>query len=263
MDYTRFERLFIGIGVAAIVGTATLSLVSQLDPIELVAQLLLLVVLVAAVRFGRNGGTLAALAAAVLYVAVRAFALPAGGMSSGLIALLAVRVLAYGAVGVLGGEACGRMRVMFALAKDARAIDESSLAYTPHFLSRRLTESVSTFERYSAIFSVVVIGIDGRSTGSAKSANLSEMVRSIVERIRSGLRLVDEVGRLPWGSYVLVLPHTASAGAQVVADRIRADLREGLDIEDQAIGIRVLTATEDLDAIKTLATEAAEAAPSA
>ena len=162
---------------------------------------------------------------------------------------------------MLGGEACDRIRVAFALAKDARAFDESSAAYTPKFLSRRLIESISAYERYNQVFSVVVIGVDGRTVNGAKSAHMTEMVRSIVDRLRAGLRLVDEVGRLPWGAYALVLPHTASSGAHVVADRLRADLREGLGIQDESITLRVLTAAEDLDAIKTLASEASQEDP--
>jgi GGDEF domain-containing protein len=261
VDYSRFERLAIGVGVIAVIGTATLSLVSQVDPIELAAQLLLLAVLVAAVRWGRRGGTLAGIGAMVAYVALRSLTIPTQGITALFVTLLAARTIAYLSLGVLGGEACDRIRVAFALAKDARAFDESSAAYTPKFLSRRITESVSSYERYNEVFSVVVIGVDGRAIPGAKSAHATEMVTSIVDRLRAGLRLVDEVGRLPWGAYALVLPHTASAGAHVVADRLRADLREGLGIADESITLRVLTAGDDLDAIRTLAAESAQEDP--
>lgn len=258
MDYARFERLVIGIGAAAIVGTATFSLRPGSDPIELVALLLLLAVLVGAVRWGRRGGTTAAVAATVAYVALKALA-GVGGVTPDVLGLFALRAVMYFGVGVLGGEACSRMKVVFARAHDARAIDETTSAYTPVFLSRVLNEAIGTYERYSAAFSVVVISIDGRATAQMRPSESADVVRTIATRLRKGLRLVDDLGRLPWGAFAVVLPQTGSPGAHTAADRLRADLRDELRIEDAAITVRVLSASDDLDAIKTLAAEAAEA----
>jgi GGDEF domain-containing protein len=259
VDYARLERLVIGVGAAAIVGTAIFALVPTFDAIELVAQLLLLVVLVGAVRWGRRGGTYAAIAAIVVYIALKWVTLPASGVTSGVLGLVAARTVAYALLGVLGGEACSRMRDTLARAHGARAIDESS-AYTPQFLARLLTEAAGGFERYNLAFSVLVIGVDGRVTSGMGAAESGQMMRTIATRLRRGLRLVDELGRLPWAAFAIILPQTASAGAYVAADRLRADLREELRIEDAAITVRVLSAAEDLDAIKTLAEEAAQSA---
>lgn len=259
MDYARFERLVVGVGAAAIVGTATLSLGPKSDPIELIAQLLLLVVLVGAVRWGRRGGTVAALGAMATYVAVRGgTTLLANNVTPELWRLFLLRAAMYALVGVAGGEACSRMKGLLTRVHDARAIDESSTVYTPAFLARLLNEAVATFERYNMSFSVLVIGVDGRVTAGLRPAESAEVVRRIATRIRKGLRLVDEVGRLPWGSFAIILPATGGGGAHTAADRLRADLREELKIEDAAITVRVLSAAEDLDAIKTLAAESAQ-----
>jgi GGDEF domain-containing protein len=258
VDYARFERLVIGIGAAAIVGTATFALRPGTDPIELVALLLLLAVVVGAVRWGRRGGTTAAVGATLAYIALKALA-GSAGLTPDVLGLFALRAVMYFGVGVLGGEACSRMKLVFARAHDARAIDESTSAYTSQFLARVLYEAVGTFERYNALFSVVVISIDGRATTQMRPSESADVVRTIALRLRKGLRLVDDLGRLPWGAFAIVLPQTGRPGANTVADRLRADLRDELRIEDAAITVRVLSATEDLDAIKTLAGEAAEA----
>lgn len=257
MDYARFERLVIGIGAAAIVGTAALSLGPATDPVEFVAQLMLLAVLVAAVRWGRRGGTTAAIVATVIYVAAKFLVGSAASTPLAILEAGALRALLFILVGVVGGEACMRMKLLLARAHDARAIDESSSVYTPLFLGRVLGEAVAGFERYKLVFSVLVISVDGRVTAGMSAAQTADVVRSIAARLRTGLRLVDEIGRLPWGAFAIILPQTGAAGAHVAADRLRADLRDRLAVDDAAVTVRVLTATDDLDAIRSLAEESA------
>jgi hypothetical protein len=256
LDYARFERLAIGVGVVAVVGNAMLSLVTHVDPVELVAQLLFLAVVLAAVRWGSKGGAFAAYAAVTFYVAMRFLTIPPATTTLDLLAPLTGRATAYLAVGIIGGEVCNRIRIMLAKAKDARAIDESSSAYTPQFLARRIVESAGRFERYGEEFSLVVICVDSRGTDPARKPDL---VRAVVDQLRAGLRLVDEVGRLPEDDYGLLLPHTGGAGAHVVAERLRADLKERLAIGDESLTVRVLTAADDLAAIRDLAAEVAPA----
>ena len=256
MDYARFERLIIGVGAAAIVGTAALSLGANADPIELVAQLLLLAVLFGAVRWGRRGGTVAAVAALVAYVAIKGVALSGNLSSPDTLGVLVLHTVLYGLVGVLGGETCSRMKGLFARAHDARAIDETSTAYTSRFIARLLGEAVATFQRYNISFSVLVISVDGRATMGMGASDAAGVLRTTAKRLRKGLRLVDEVGRLPWGAFAIILPQTGRAGAQIAGDRLRADLRETLGVDDAAITVRTLTASDDLDAIIALAAEA-------
>lgn len=70
MDYSKFERLAIGIGAVGIMATAAFSLYPTPDTVELVAQLLLLAVLIGAVRWGRRGGTYTAVVATVAYILI-------------------------------------------------------------------------------------------------------------------------------------------------------------------------------------------------
>jgi GGDEF domain-containing protein len=256
VDYARFERLTVGVGAAAIIGTATLSLGTGADPVELVALLLLLAVLFGAVRWGRRGGSIAAVAALVIYVAAKELSAAGNLLAPETLRLLAIRTVMYAVVGIAGGAACERMKALLTRAHDARAIDEASTAYTPKFLARLLAESIAQFERYSLAFSVLVISVDGRATSGMGAAEATGVTRTIATRLHRGLRLVDEVGRLPWGAFAIILPQTGRAGAEVAGDRLRADLRETLGIEDAAITVRTLTASDDLEAIRALSAEA-------
>jgi GGDEF domain-containing protein len=152
------------------------------------------------------------------------------------------------------------MKHHFARARGALALDDASAAYTPQFVARLLAEDIAGFERYNLSFSVVVMGVDGRVTSGMSAAEAAQVQRSIATRLHNGLRLVDDVGRLPWGAFAIILPQTGVPGANVCADRLRADLRDELSIEDEAISVRILNTAHDLEAIKTLAMEAAEPA---
>jgi GGDEF domain-containing protein len=97
-------------------------------------------------------------------------------------------------------------------------------------------------------------------TSGMNAADSAGVLRTIATRIRKALRLMDDVGRLPWGAFAIIMPQTGVPGAHAAADRVRADLREELSIEDAAITVRVLSASDDLEAIKTLAVEAGQPA---
>jgi GGDEF domain-containing protein len=256
VDYARFERLVIGVGAAAIVGTAALALNARTDPVEFVAQLLLLAVLVGAVRWGRRGGTVAAVGAIVVYGVAKWLSATPAEATAALWQIFALRAVMYAIVGVAGGEACSRMKGLFIRAHDARAIDETSSVFTPLFLAHLLGESIASYERYGLSFSVLVIAVDGRVTSGKSTTEAAAVVRTIAKRLRNGLRLVDDVGRLPWGAFAIILPQTGLTGAHTAGDRLRADLRETLGIEDAAITVRAICAGDDLDAIKALAAEA-------
>ena len=71
MKYTVFERLTLAVGGAAVIGTIVAGHRGAPLIEEIVAQVLLLVVLIGAVHWGRNGGFGAAVAASLIYVLMR------------------------------------------------------------------------------------------------------------------------------------------------------------------------------------------------
>jgi diguanylate cyclase (GGDEF)-like protein len=261
MDYAKFERLTIAIGAVAIMATAAFSLYPTPDTVELVAQLLLLAVLVGAVRWGRRGGTFVAVVATVSYILMRLYLpLQINWVADVTIApeftrLLIFRSASYALVGIVGGEACSRIKYAFARAQDDLAIDPSSRVYTSDFITRMIRTAVASYRRYGSPFSVIVLEIDPSVTEGLRSGKANGVVRAMASHLRNELRLVDDVGRYHSGSFLVILPQTGRAEAETVAARLASGLRDSVGIADSAIRTQVFGSTDDIAEIEALATD--------
>ncbi len=255
MDYSRFERLTIALGAVAIMATATFSLYPAPDAVELVAQLLLLAVLVGAVRWGRRGGTFTAVVATVAYILMRINWLGGLSLAPGFTRLLLIRAATYALVGIAGGEACTRVKYLFARAQDDLAIDPSSRVYTADFITRMVRMAVVSFRRYGAPFSVIVLEIDGSVTAGLRGAKSESVVRTMASYLRSELRLVDDIGRLRSGSFLVLLPQTGRGEAEGVGARLASGLRDSVGLADGAVRTQVFGALEDISEIEALSAE--------
>jgi GGDEF domain-containing protein len=259
MDYSRFERLTIGVGAVAIMATATFSLYPAPDAIELVAQLLVLAVLVGAVRWGRRGGTFTAVVATVAYILMRIDWVASASLAPEFSRLVLMRAASYGLVGIAGGEACTRIKYAFARSQDDLAIDPTSRVYTADFITRMVRTAVVSFRRYGAPFSVIIVEVDGSVTSGLRAGKTDSVVRAIATYLRSELRLVDDIGRLRNGSFLVLLPQTGHVEAEGVSARLASGLRDSIGIADGAIRTHVFGSLDDLAEIEALASEAAAA----
>jgi diguanylate cyclase (GGDEF)-like protein len=261
MDYTKFERLAIGIGAIAIMATAAFSLYPTPDTVELVAQLLLLAVLVGAVRWGRRGGTFTAVVATVSYILMRIYLpLHINWVADVTIApeftrLLLIRSGSYALVGIVGGEACSRIKYVFARAQDDLAIDPSSRVYTTDFMTRTIRTAVASYRRYGTPFSVIVVDVDDSVTAGMRPGKADAVVRVMATHLRSELRLIDDIGRFHAGSFLVILPQTARPESEGVAARLASGLRDSVGIADGAIHTQVFGSAEDIAEIEALAAE--------
>lgn len=258
MDYSRFERLTIGIGSVAIMATAAFSLFPVPDPIELVAQLLLLAVLVGAVRWGRRGGTFTAVTATVAYILMRIDYGAATSFPPEFTRLLLIRAGTYALVGIGVGEACSRIKYLFARAKDDMAIDPASRVYTADFMTRLLRTSVASFLRYGTPFAVIRLEVDASLTSGLRAGKADEVIRAVADHLRSELRLVDDVGRLHDGAFVVLLPQTAGKEVVGVAARLRSGLQDSMGIAVGVIRSQVFESGDDLPKIEALIAERAD-----
>jgi diguanylate cyclase (GGDEF)-like protein len=261
MDYAKFERLTIGIGAVAIMATAAFSLYPTPDTVELVAQLLLLAVLVGAVRWGRRGGTFVAVVATVSYILMRMY-LPMHinwvadvTVAPEFTRLLIFRSASYALVGIVGGEACSRIKYAFARAQDDLAIDPSSRVYTSDFITRMIRTAVASYRRYAAPFAVIVIEVDPSVTEGLRPGKADGVVRTMAAHLRNELRLVDDVGRYHSGSFLVMLPQTGRPEAENVAARLVSSLRDSVGIAEGAIRTQVFGSLDDIAEIEVLAAD--------
>lgn len=252
MKYERFEIWAIGVGALVVVSALVASLGPAPDYIEIVGQLLLLAVLVAAIHWGRRGGTIATVCASVVYIAMRLPSLAVTGLTSAELRVILVRIATYGLVGILGGEACSRVKYVLARLQDDCSIDDMSRVYNQRFTSKMLLESLSAFKRYGAVFAVVVVDIAPSVTAGLSPTRTARLVRTVADYLRNDVRLVDNVGRLEDGRFVVLLPQTPRDGAVVASTRLRRGVCETIGARQQSVTHTVMGAAEDLEAIEAL-----------
>lgn len=254
MTHSRLEQLVLIIGSAAILGSLALAVPagSGPEPVEIIAQLLLVGVLFGAVRYGRQGGTIAACIASIIYVALRLPAFVAAPPTTLGLFLIAARIVAYGLVGIGGGEVTHRLLYTLVELKDRSAIDEWSHALSEQFFARELEQALGRSARYGEPFSVVLISISAALTADLKPSRQRTIVRSVSNALRADVRLVDEVARLTDGRFAILLPHTPRSGGAVVCERLLALARTTLAARDEAVTAQLLGAPEDEAALRAL-----------
>lgn len=253
MKFTRFEQLVLGIGGAAILGAVALTLPSAPpEPVEILAQVLLFFVLVAAVRYGRRGGLIAAVVASVAYAMMRVPLLSSGEVTTTILLMLTSRIIAFGLIGVVGGEAFSRMRYALARLAGQSGVDEWSRVYNQSYLYNELDQARSRFTRYGETVSVVIVALAPALTADLSSSRQRALVRGVADHIRSDIRMVDEVGRLDDGRFCVLLPHTPKAGAHVVVERLGKGVRKSLGARDESVSVWYVSLPEDEAAFRTL-----------
>jgi diguanylate cyclase (GGDEF)-like protein len=234
------------VGGGAIIGSVLVSLGSSPVIEEVIAQLLLLGVLIVAVHWGRSGGFIAAVVASLLYIVLRIpLVVEAEGLSADLAILIITRVITFGLIGVVGGEMCMRIKYVFARLEDSSSIDDWSQIYNQRFVVRSLESAHGQYTRYETPYSVVLIHLDSKLFEELRTSKQRTLVRSVGSCIRNDIRLVDEAGRLRDGRFVVILPHTPSEGARVVAERLSRGVSDTLGSKDESITAHVLAAPED------------------
>jgi len=255
MKYSRFETLIMTGGALTVLANIMLMRPTQATVEEVVAQMLLLVVLGGAVHWGRKGGIIATIAVSGVYLVLRIpLILQTDGFSADIAQLLAVRVLTYGIIGILGGELCGRLKYLFARLEDSCNVDAESGLYNQRFLVRVLDSWIGQHQRYGVTFSLILLDPPADLFGDLKPAHRKTRVRALADMLRNDIRLVDEAGRLQDGRFVLVLPHTPAEGAAVVGDRLRDRLSTWQPLAGAAgtLTVTCLSTAVDIEALCTL-----------
>lgn len=242
MDYARFERYLLVVGAVVITGTLAAGYAAtRPDSVEVVAQLLLFVVLAAAVHWGRRGGLIAAIGASGIYVVLRIPLIATGApLSAAVLLMLLSRIAAYGVVGIGGGELCGRARYFLARMEDSRALDDWSRVFNQRHASDALMRARGRFTRYGEPYSVIVVAIAPALFADLQPTRQRTLVRGIADHLRADVRMVDEVCRLEDGRFAILLPHTPAEGGAIVASRIAGGVQSALGARPESVVVRCL-----------------------
>lgn len=255
MKYSRFETLMISLGAVVILGSLLLG-PSVNQPgfwQEAVGQVLIIVVLGAAVHWGREGGSVAAFAATLAYVITRIPLLSEQGLTKNIFAMIATRVLIYTIVGILGGEIFGRVKYIIAQLEGSSMLDDLTQVYNRRYCGQTLKNGLGQFQRYQVPFSVAVISLAPGLVADLRPSRQRTLLRSTATHIRNDIRLVDDVGYLGDGRFLVILPQTSGSGAEVASDRIRRTVRDLFGAKDESVTATPLALPGDAAAICDLA----------
>lgn len=259
MKYSRFELLVLVFGGGAIAATVAVALTGKADPVEAVAQLLLLFVLVGAAHFGRKGGFLAALIAMAIYLAMRIPTISAsGGLTPSLAQLLLTRAGVYGVVGIVGGELCSRIKYFFLKLEGHDYIDDITHLYNQTYLRELLRSHIAQHARYQAVFSLITLHVDEAVLPPLSKANGRRVLKEVGNALLGDIRLVDEMGRLEGTTFLMVLPSTSVEGARVAAERLAKTATNtlrgnGIVPTDSTIEATALGYPEDKESVEDIA----------
>lgn len=245
MKYSEFERLVLSVGGVAVVATMLISLRQAVDLYELAAQLLLLVPLFGAVHWGRRGGLIAATAASFVYIALRTPLMMQAGLTSDVLIMLMARIVAYGLIGIGGGEVCARVKYLLARLQEESSIDEWSGVYNQRISARLLTTAVGRCQRYGEPFCIVTVRLSPELSAGLRDSRQRALVRDVANHIRNDVRMVDEVSRLDDGRFLILLPHAPKEGGDIVRDRLAQGVSQVTGAAEGAVETANLSGVED------------------
>lgn len=218
--FKLIEAMIVAVAASAILLTALISYLRTGSLLELVGQVLIIVVLLVSIRYGRSGALLSAAAATFAYEVARFPDLGDAISYRAALELVGVRGLGYLAAGLIGSEAMRWTKYYLAEVEGSDGLDSNSGLYAADFIKALIKREIDLYERYSSIFSLVVVEIDAKELRGDGAFGKKKALAELGSLIKNNVRLVDEVGRLNREKFAILLPHTGLAGATAVAKRI-------------------------------------------
>ena len=227
MNFRRFEWIVLVIGSVPIVGAVVMVLVrsGRLEPVETVAQFLLLWILVTAVLGGRPGGLAASLTATLVYVLLRTWGISVDEWTASFALSLALRVLSFGVLGVLLGETSSRAPYEIARATRDPGYDDWSRVFGQPQAFDTISELLRLFAQSGRPFGVVVVS-PAVAPLEATPAMRRRQARSLAARLRSEVRPSQPVARLNDGRFVILLPSVRARSLKRFSGHLEEALRE-------------------------------------
>ena len=252
MNYSSFERLILSAAAVLVLGTLAATIATgAAGYAEIVGQLAVLVVMFAAVRWGRKAGTIAAIAASLLYLGLQ---LPLISTSPSVkpAILVVTRLAGYCLIGIVGGELFARMKYFMAASEDSGMIDQWSGVYNQRYIASALEQAEARRQRYGEPFSVVLLELDVSLPAEQRADKLRGIVRAAASFMRDDVRMIDDVARLDDGRFLILLPHTSGANAPVVADRLSEGVCRALERKPGCAKTKCLGSEDDAEALSLL-----------
>jgi diguanylate cyclase (GGDEF)-like protein len=114
--------------------------------------------------------------------------------------------------------------------KQASVIDQLTGAHTAWYLSQRLDEELARAQRAAGAVTVLLVGVLGFEEwhNQLDYADLEALLRELAGALEAATRIFDIVAYQGAGAFAVVLPETERDAAEVVVERVRAQVRRQL-----------------------------------
>ncbi|MGH6691445.1 MAG: GGDEF domain-containing protein, partial [Gammaproteobacteria bacterium] len=199
-------------------------------PVEVVATLLFVPVFAALLFWGVRGGLAAGLAAALVYVWLKAPAIDAVGFDF-FARSIVVRALAFPIFGLIGGWAVRQLRSAVTKLELYDQIDDATGLFNARFFVEDTDLEKSRSDRYHTVFSVALLDVPTSLVAGPGRRQAARALHELGRLVRGSVRRVDRPvhGRSAESHRVaVVLPETGNEGAGIFARRLAERLAEQL-----------------------------------
>lgn len=228
MKYSKFELLAMGVGIAAVLGTAIASISGDKIASEVVGQILILLALFGGLHYGRKGALAGFILSTGIYAIVDFSTMH--GEAGIALQLFIFRAVVYAIVAFVAGELNVRLKYLFIKLEHHDYVDDLTSLYNPKYLSKLIEKYMSEFDRYGSRFSLTSFKVKGELLSPLKKKSYNKFVKDLGNSvIRGNIRGADEAARTDELTFVVLFPNTGFEGATAATKRVGNKISNYLD----------------------------------
>jgi GGDEF domain-containing protein len=228
MKYAKFERIVVLVIVITIAVMSAAMIVKKTDAVEVAGHMLMIVVIVSSLYWGKRGALISFILCFGGYAAAR-LAWPGDFSYGTALQLVISKFLVYGILALLCSYIRNQFRYFFVKLEHEDFIDDETELGNERFLFKELTSRINENERYDIPFSLVQFSFRNRLVEDMRKKYDTNLLRDIsISVLKNDTRSVDELSRFG-NDLIIVLPSVGRAGATVCAKRLESKMCNYLD----------------------------------
>ncbi|MBV8159319.1 MAG: diguanylate cyclase [Acidimicrobiia bacterium] len=248
LSYSQVRTLMLVGGLALLAVTAAVNYVRRVETAEVAAILFFIPIFVAFVFWDWKGGLVAAVLATIGYIALRQPAIHAIGAGR-FTSLIFSRSVAFFAFGAIGGLANQQLRSSLTKLDLYDQIDDETGLFNARYFLQDTDLEMSRARRYQTLFSVSAVDFPASAIDDLGWRRRRSTLSQLGELLAESVRTVDRAVHAHDGDrhrLVVVLPETATEGAQVFTDRLATRVaaflaQRGGKVDEADVSRRALT----------------------
>ncbi len=227
MKYAKFERMLILVIAIAIAVMAAAMVVQKTDGVEIFGHVMMLVVIIASLYWGKRGALISFLACFSAYTAARLIWI--GDFSYGAaLQLIVAKFLVYGILALLCSYIRVQFRYFFVKLEHQDFIDDETQIGNARFLAKELASRINENERYDIPFSLINFSLDAAFVKDMHTQGIDVLRDLSIGILKSDTRSVDELAR-DSNDLLIILPSVGREGALVCGQRLENKIRKYLE----------------------------------